>query len=65
MPITIDLSKSWEIIDPREQLAAVREDGDAIQFIHDPSEEVQLAALGQNQSSIQCSKRAWVYSNDG
>ena len=38
MPITIDLSKSREIIDPREQLAAVRQHGDAIRYIHNPSE---------------------------
>jgi len=37
-----------------EQLAAVKDDGHAIQYIKIPSEEVQLAAVEQNKDSILC-----------
>ncbi len=36
----------------KKQLAAVSQNGDAIQFIKNPSEKVQLAAVSQNGYSI-------------
>jgi hypothetical protein len=35
------------------QLAAVQQDGEAIQYIENPSEEIQLAAVQQNVLAIQ------------
>ena len=37
-----------------QQLAAVQQDGRAIQWIRNPSEPVQLAAVQQDPRAIQC-----------
>ena len=37
----------------KEQLEAVRKNGDSIQYIHSPDKKVQLEAVKQNGKSIQ------------
>ena len=44
----IDWSKSRETISEENQLAAVQQNGYALQFCHQPSEAVQIAAVQQD-----------------
>ena len=58
--MNFDMSKSKEIIGEANQLEAVKQNGDAIQYIHNPSEQVQLEAVKQDGNAIQYFKYAWI-----
>ena len=49
-----------EILEESKQLEAVKEDGNAILYIHNPSEQVQIEAVKQNGESIQYFKSEWL-----
>ncbi len=59
--INIDemMKDSKEIIGEEIQFEAVKQDGFTIRYIHNPSEQVQIAALEQNKYAIQFFKKAW------
>ena len=53
--INIDemMKESREIFCEENQLEAVKYNGDAIRYIHNPSEQVQIEAVKQNGNAIQ------------
>ncbi len=51
------LNEALKLDTEKQQLAAVKRDGNVIRFIKKPSEKVQIAAIKQNKSSIKHIKK--------